>query len=205
MPSNRQEIDGVKADVHQTKQEVTLAQQAGDLAQVDFHRRRLLQLESQLSSLREQQTILLQSSQQCLSSPLMTSTEAQTDMQVDPQPVLDATEKAADRVVEPLQSHGFAWLKVSKSDTRSFRRLQQYTNEPDSCFEQAGKLLRDKRLVQYNTEKPSSRLAPAVCTAADRVSAADLQHACAVQSLISLTICDQLSLLAGMQTDGLSC
>lgn len=67
--------------------------------------------------------------------------------------------------------------------TRSFQQLQQYTNEPDSCFGQAGKLLGDKRLVQYNAGKPSPSLPSAMCAAADRVGATDLQHACAVQSL----------------------
>ena len=115
MTSNRQEIDDLKAEVQRTKHELASAQLARDLAQVDFHCKRLLQLESQLSSLREQQTILLRSSQQRLSSP--SSTEALNDSQVDQQPVLDATEQAADLVVGPLQSRGFAWLKISKLNT----------------------------------------------------------------------------------------
>lgn len=64
MTCNRQEIDELKAEIQQSKQELA---SAGDVAEVDFHRKRLLQLENQLSSLREQQTILLQSPQQ---SPL---------------------------------------------------------------------------------------------------------------------------------------
>lgn len=64
MTSIGQEIDGLKEDIQQTKQDLASAE---DLAQVDFHRKRLLQLESQLSSLREQQTILLRSSQHRLS------------------------------------------------------------------------------------------------------------------------------------------
>ena len=73
MTTDRQEIDDLKAEVQQSKQELA---STGDVAQVDFQRKRLLQLEIQLSSLRKQQTVLLQSSQQCCSYPSMSSTVA---------------------------------------------------------------------------------------------------------------------------------
>lgn len=190
MTSNRQEIDDLKADIQQSKQELA---SAGDAVQVDFHRKRLLQLENQLSSLREQQTILLQSNQQ--SFPL-------SDRQADQQRV---TNQAADQVVEALHSHGFAWLKVSKSEMRSFHRLRWYTSGPDSCFDQAGRVLEDKRLVQYNTGTPSSRLPPAMCTAADRVSAPDPASCIYCSTYAPLLLSQQLDLFVGMQVDGPSC
>lgn len=139
MTSLGQEIDGLKADIEHTKQELASTE---DLAHVDFHRKRLLYLENQLSSLREQQTILLRSRQLCFSSPPATSTGALNDRQVDQQPA--ATEKAAGQVVEALHSHGFAWLKIYKSEPSSFHQLQQYTSEPDSCLQQATPLLSGK-------------------------------------------------------------
>lgn len=171
MTSLGQEIDGLKADIEHTKQELASAE---DLAQVDFHRKRLLYLENQLSSLREQQTILLRLSQQHFSSPPATSTRALNDRQTDQQPVLAATEPAADHVVEALHSHGFAWLKIHNSERSSFLQLQQYTSEPDSCLQQTSLLRSGKRLVQYNTGKPNPSLPSALRTAADRVSSANL-------------------------------
>ena len=44
MTSNSKDIDDVKAEIQRIKQELDSAQQAGDLAQVDFQRKRLLQL-----------------------------------------------------------------------------------------------------------------------------------------------------------------
>lgn len=178
--SNREELDDAKAEIQQIKQELASAHQAGDLAQIDFHQKRLLQLGHQLSSLREQQTILLRCSQQGLPAQDLTSKEAVNDSIVHQTPILDATEQAADQVVGSLLSQGYGWLKLSKSETRSFNTLRQYTNKPASCFDQGGVSLRGKRLLQYNTGEPSSKLSPAVCTAADRVSAAALEHAWAV-------------------------
>ena len=183
MTSNRQEIDDLKAEVQQTKQELASARQSEDAEQVVFHCQHLLQLESQLSSLREQQTILLRISQECLAIPSVTSAEATKDRQVAQQPMIDATEQAADQVVGPLQSHGFAWLKVSKAETRSFQQLQQYAKQPDSCFDQAGKLFGDKMLMRHNVGKPSPKLPSAMRTAADKVGTIALQHACVVVSL----------------------
>ena len=93
-----------------------------------------------------------------------------------------ATNQAADQVIEAFHSHGFAWLKVSTSELCSFHQLHQYTNGPDSCLDQASKL-KNKKLVRYNTGKPNSTLASALCTAADKVSAANLQYAYTVQLL----------------------
>lgn len=181
MTTNRQEIDDLKAEIQQSKQELA---SAGDVAQLDFHRKRLLQLENQLSSLREQQTVLLQSSQQHSSYPSMTSSNPHNHRQEDQQPMKkNFTDHAADQAIEALHPHGFAWLKVSTSEMCSFHQLQQYTNGPDSCFDQAGKLLKDKKLLQYNTGKPNSTLLSAVCTAANKVSAADLQCKYTVQPL----------------------
>ena len=78
-------------------------------------------------------------------------------------------------MAESLQVNGFAWLKISRSEKRSFRQLQQYISEPDSCFEQASKVLSNRRPRQYN---PASMTLPAPgCAAADKVSACDLQYA----------------------------
>ena len=98
MMSNREDIADVKADIQQSKRELvsTHDQQAGDLDQVDFHRKQLLQLENQLSSLRERQTILLRSSQQGLPAQDLTSKEILDYRQVLQPPVLNATEQAAD-------------------------------------------------------------------------------------------------------------
>jgi len=52
MQAVQQEIDSVKAEIQATKQELAAAEQAGDEAKVDF-------LRKEVSSLREQQTILL--------------------------------------------------------------------------------------------------------------------------------------------------
>ena len=112
MTSNKQEIDRLKGDIQQTKQDLASAE---DLAQVDFHRKQLLYLESQLSSLREQQTILLRSNQHRLSSPLATGIGPLSDTQADQPPVLAATAQAANQVVESLQANGFAWLNPYKS------------------------------------------------------------------------------------------
>ena len=61
MQALQQEIDSVKAELQATKQELAAAEQAGDGAKVDF-------LRKEVSSLREQQTILLRAQapgQQC--------------------------------------------------------------------------------------------------------------------------------------------
>ncbi len=58
----QQEMDSVKAEIQQVKQDLATAEQAGDGARVDFLRKLLL-------SLREQQNILLRvpaSGQHCL-------------------------------------------------------------------------------------------------------------------------------------------
>ena len=175
MMSNREKIADVKAEIQQSKQELA-STQAGDLAQVDFHCKRLLQLENQLSSLREQQTILLRSSEQGLPAQNLTSKETLDDTRVLQPPVLNATEQAADQVVGSLQSQGFAWLKLSISETRTFHELQQFVNPPGSYFDKGGTSLRHKMLVQYNTGNPNVGLPSAMCTAADRVNAADIQH-----------------------------
>lgn len=120
MTSNTKDIDDVKAEIQQIKQELASAQQAGDHAQVDFHHKRLLQLENQLSSLREQQTILLRSSQQGMPAQDLTNKETLADRQVHLPTVLNAAEQAADQVVGSLQDKGFAWLKLSKSETCTF-------------------------------------------------------------------------------------
>ncbi len=52
MQAVQQEIDSVKAEIQETKQELAAAEQAGDGAKVDF-------LHKAVSSLREKQTILL--------------------------------------------------------------------------------------------------------------------------------------------------
>ncbi len=59
LQANQQEIDSVKAKIQHTKQDLATAEQGGDGDRVDFLRRRLEQMDRQLSSLREQQTILL--------------------------------------------------------------------------------------------------------------------------------------------------
>ena len=181
MTANRQDIKYVRAEVQESKQELALAQNAGDVAQVDFHRKRLLQLESQLSYLHEQQTILLRSRQQILPVQSLTSIAALKDRQAHQPPLLDANEQAADQVVDSLQSHGYGWLKVSEAETQSFHELQQYTL-PGSCFDEAGDLLRDKRLLEYITACPNPSLPSAMCTAANKVGTADLEQAMLVKS-----------------------
>ncbi len=62
MQAVQQEIDGLKAEIQAIKQELAAAEQAEDGAKVDF-------LRKEVSSLREQQTILLRaqaSGQHCL-------------------------------------------------------------------------------------------------------------------------------------------
>lgn len=174
MTDIRQDINYVRAEVHESKQELALARIARDLAQVDFHRKRLLQLEGQLSSLHEQQTILLRSSQQVSPVPSLTSVAALSDRQVHQPPLLDANEKAADQVVDSLQYHGYGWLKVSAAETQSFHELQHYCTS-GSCMDEAGDLLRDKRLLEYSTGSPNPSLPSAMCTAANKVGAADLE------------------------------
>ena len=96
--------------------------------------------------------------------------------------MLNAAEQAADQVVGSLQSQGFAWLKLSESETCTFHQLQRCTKQPGGCFDQAGVLLRDKALVQYNIGNPKLSLPSAMCTVANRVSVTNLSHAWAVQS-----------------------
>lgn len=202
MADNRQDIDDVRAELQESKKDLALAQNAGDLLQVDFHRKRLLQLESQLSSLREQQILLLRSSQQVSPVQLLTSTAALNDRQVHQPPVLDAEEQASDRVVGSLQSHGYGWLKLSEAETHSFHQLQQYTS-PGRCLHQAGMLLKDKRLLQYNAGSSSFSLPSAMRTAANKVSAADNKQSRLVKSCHQSS--DKLVTAAGMRFDGLSC
>ena len=201
MADNRKDIDDVGAEVRESKQELASAQIAGDRLQVDFHRKRLLQLESQLSSLREQQTILLRSSQQFSPVQLLPSSTALSDRRVHQPPVLGAYEQAADRVVGSLQSHGYGWLKVSKAETHSFHQLQQYAS-PGGCLHQAGVRLKDKRLMQCNAGCSNFSLPFAMRTAANKVGAADHKQSWLVRSCCQSS--DKLVAAAGMRFDGLS-
>ncbi len=55
----QQEIDSVKAEIQDTKQELAAAEQAGDGAKVDFLRNRLQLLDMKENNLREEKNILL--------------------------------------------------------------------------------------------------------------------------------------------------
>ncbi len=65
----QQEIDSVKAEIQETKQELATAEQAGDEDRVDFLRNSLVELRRQLPGLREKENILLRAQapgQHCL-------------------------------------------------------------------------------------------------------------------------------------------
>ena len=86
-------------------------------------------------------------------------------------PELEAAADPFDVIVGSLQSQGFAWLKISGPETYTFQRLKHFANEAEgSCFDQAGKLLRDRKLVEHYQGKPDPQLSQAVCRAADEVS-----------------------------------
>ena len=169
-----QEIDSLKAEILQTKQELASNQHAGEAAQLDFLQKHLLQLNSQLVFMREQQTILMQSTQQTSPCHHLSETEPPLKKrQLDQPPEVQAAADPLDQVVGSLQSQGFAWLKVSSPEKYSFQRLKQFANEQQgSCFDQAGEVLRDKKLVEHYVGEPHPKLSQAVRRAADEVSAA---------------------------------
>ncbi|KAL3145798.1 hypothetical protein ABBQ38_015175 [Trebouxia sp. C0009 RCD-2024] len=166
-----QEIDSLKAEIQQTKQELASPQHANEAAQLDFLRKHLLHLNSQLASMREQQTILLRSTQQPPPCHHLSDTEPPLKKwQVDQPPELQAAADPLDQVVGSLQSQGFAWLKISGPETYTFHRLKQFAHEQQgSCFDQAGEELRDKQLVEHCVGEPHPKLSQAVRRAADEV------------------------------------
>ncbi|KAL3145803.1 hypothetical protein ABBQ38_015180 [Trebouxia sp. C0009 RCD-2024] len=166
-----QEIDSLKAEIQQTKQELASPQHAGEAAQLDFLRKNLLQLNSQLSSMREQQTILLRSPHQSLPSFHLSDIEPPLKKrQLDQPPELPAATDPLDQVVASLQSQGFAWLEIPDPQTYTFQRLRSFAKELEgSCFDQAGRMLTDKQLVELYLGKPDPQLSQAVCKAANEV------------------------------------
>ena len=105
-----------------------------------------------------------------------------------------ATADRLDQVVGALQSKGFAWLKISGPETYTFHRLKRCANEPEgSCFDQAGKLLRDKTLVEHYVGKPDPLLPQAVCRAADEVSQCSaVDQSCMSRDQLSMAVLVQV-------------